>query len=630
MPSSISSRVAIAGLCLLLLLGSVGGAGVWSTLVLSKSADESARLAAAMQHHMTADMMHDALRGDVLAAMLLARDGGSFKEVDEDLAAHSTNLQNSVASHRALRPDPAAQAQLEALDQPLKTYVSSARDTIAAAQRSYEDGQAALPGFLVQFKALEGAMERVSESAEAEVAAQAQAAVRNANLSKVFMGGACLIGLLATIGLIVAARRQIVKPLTDVADVIQRMTKGDVAISPPHTGRSDEIGVVARALLDFAEAIRGAAEAREIAERERRLGDEQKRRADQQRIEAAEAQAMIVESLGKGLAALADGNLTFQLQEAFPKDYDRLRADFNSAAARLGGAIRAVADSALSMRTGAEEISHAADDLSRRTEQQAASLEETAAALDQVTATVRRTAEGASEARLAAESASAQALESGEVVRDVTSAMAAIEDSSRQVGQIIGVIDEIAFQTNLLALNAGVEAARAGDAGKGFAVVAQEVRALAQRSAEAAREIKGLIASSGQHVDRGVGLVGQAETTLLRIIEQVAGVNNLVSEIAASAREQSTALAEVNSALNQMDQVTQQNAAMVEQTTAASHSLTEQAEGLSSLIGRFRIVEGEQEAQKPSRRVGSPQIAMKVVGLGGAQAQAKAQDWEDF
>ena len=241
------------------------------------------------------------------------------------------------------------------------------------------------------------------------------------------------------------------------------------------------------------------------------------------------------------------------------------------------------------IRSGSSEISQAADDLSRRTEQQAASLEETAAALDEITATVNRTASGARQASDVVQAARGDAESSGTVVREAVTAMGAIGKSANEISQIIGVIDEIAFQTNLLALNAGVEAARAGEAGRGFAVVATEVRGLAQRSAEAAKEIKALITTSTAHVGSGVSLVGQTGEALQRIVDRVAEIDTLVSEIAASAQEQAIGLGQVNTAVNQMDQVTQQNAAMVEQTTAASHSLSREAEALAQSVDRFNV-----------------------------------------
>ncbi|HET6375577.1 MAG TPA: methyl-accepting chemotaxis protein, partial [Methylocella sp.] len=298
------------------------------------------------------------------------------------------------------------------------------------------------------------------------------------------------------------------------------------------------------------------------------------------------------------------------------------------------------------IHSGSNEIASAADDLSRRTEQQAASLEETAATLDQITATVKNTAQGATHAQEVVLSAKSDADESGEVVRQAIAAMGGIETSSRQIGQIIGVIDEIAFQTNLLALNAGVEAARAGDAGRGFAVVASEVRALAQRSAEAAKEIKGLISASTAQVTQGVELVGATGKALGRIVAQVAEIDSVVTKIALSAQEQASALHQVNTALNQMDQVTQQNAAMVEQTTAAAHSLDQQSEELARLIGRFQLWnEATGPASRAERKASRPAPALRFTprkaggaARGGALRKAELapaqtgpeESWEEF
>jgi methyl-accepting chemotaxis protein len=297
--------------------------------------------------------------------------------------------------------------------------------------------------------------------------------------------------------------------------------------------------------------------------------------------------------------------------------------------------MRVVAGNAQGIRSGAGEISTAADDLSRRTEQQAASLEETSAALDQITATVRKTAEGAGHARQVVSSAKQQAQLSGEVVGNAVAAMGHIEKSSAQIGQIIGVIDEIAFQTNLLALNAGVEAARAGDAGRGFAVVAQEVRALAQRSAEAAKEIKGLIQASSGQVALGVELVGETGKALARIAAEVTEIDGAVTEIAASAQEQSTALAEVNTAVNQMDQVTQQNAAMVEQSTAASHSLAQEAEQLATLVGRFSVglpaVSTHSTGAQQARYSRAASVSRpRVHGNLAMKPDSAQEDWKEF
>ena len=293
--------------------------------------------------------------------------------------------------------------------------------------------------------------------------------------------------------------------------------------------------------------------------------------------------------IGTGLARFANSDFDHSIDRVFLPAFEQLRVDYNKAHETLRSTLLQIADGADAIQSGTREISTAADDLSKRTEQQAASLEETAAALDEITATVKKSAEGADHARQAVACADEDAKRSAVVVRQAVDAMDAIAKSAQQIGNIIGVIDEIAFQTNLLALNAGVEAARAGDAGRGFAVVASEVRALAQRSADAAKEIKSLISSSTTQVDHGVKLVAETGKSLERILVQVGDLNGVVAEIASGAREQATALGEVNSAINQMDQVTQQNAAMVEETTAASHALSSETQRLSELVGRFQI-----------------------------------------
>jgi len=296
-----------------------------------------------------------------------------------------------------------------------------------------------------------------------------------------------------------------------------------------------------------------------------------------------------VEHIGLGLSKLAEGDLEHRIETEFIPALEPLRVDFNASLGALEQSMAAVSDNTRAIRAGAGEISTAADDLSQRTEQQASSLEETAAALEQITATVKKTAEGAKHARDIVSTAKVDADKSGEVVREAMAAMTGIDKSSKQISEIIGVIDEIAFQTNLLALNAGVEAARAGDAGRGFAVVASEVRALAQRSAQAAKEIKGLISASTAQVDQGVRLVTKTGEALGRIVAQVVEINTVVTEIAASAQEQSTGLEQVNTAVNQMDQVTQKNAAMVEEMTAAAHGLAGESEELGRLVSRYRI-----------------------------------------
>jgi methyl-accepting chemotaxis protein len=321
----------------------------------------------------------------------------------------------------------------------------------------------------------------------------------------------------------------------------------------------------------------------------RQVAETEHHEAVELRLETAEKQRRVMDAVGYGLEKAACGDLVYRLTQSFPPEFQKLQTDFNGAMETLRLAMFSVAGSSANIRASAQEIAIASDDLSRRTEQQAASLEETAAALDEITATVGKTAEGANEAQSIVATAKSDAQRSGEVVTETIGAMTAIETSSNQIGGIVGVIDEIAFQTNLLALNAGVEAARAGEAGRGFAVVATEVRALAQRSAAAAKEIKALIAASSVQVSAGVRLVDETGKALSRTLGQVTEINRLVSQIASSAQEQSSGLKQVNTAVNQMDQVTQQNAAMVEQTSAAAQGLVEETAQLAGQVARFQI-----------------------------------------
>ncbi len=346
-----------------------------------------------------------------------------------------------------------------------------------------------------------------------------------------------------------------------------------------------------------------------------------------------------VSNIGGALSGLAGGDLAHRIDRPLTPELDKLRLDFNSAVETLQAAMQKVDHSARTIDGSTAEIRTSSADLSRRTEQQAASLEETAAALDEITATVRATADGAKQARSIVSNAKVNAEQSGRVVQQAVDAMGGIEKSSREISQIIGVIDEIAFQTNLLALNAGVEAARAGDAGRGFAVVASEVRALAQRSAEAAKQIKTLISSSGDQVQQGVALVGQTGESLNRLVTQVSEIDGIVGEITSSAEEQARGLGEVNAAVNQMDQVTQQNAAMVEEATAASHELAKETSELGRLVGQFNI--GGQayapvravSAARPASSAQTPVRALRTVGRGGAARAlepAAGQEWTEF
>ncbi len=456
-----------------------------------------------------------------------------------------------------------------------------------------------------------------------------------------------------------AIRSWLIRPITSLSGVMTTLAGGDLTASVNGTARRDEVGGMARAVQIFKDNGLKARDLESAAERQRTLSDQERRSREEQDRHRAEAMAQATTGLASGLKHLASGNLAFQLTDRFAEEFESLRADFNQAVDQLRTTLAAVSDATSSIDGGSREISRSADDLSKRTEQQAASLEETAAALDEITANVSNSSKRAEEARTVAIQANDSARQSGAVVANAVDAMSKIEQSSNQISSIIGVIDEIAFQTNLLALNAGVEAARAGEAGKGFAVVAQEVRELAQRSAQAAKEIKDLIRNSSGEVQNGVKLVSQTGEALKTIEGYIVTINQHMDSIATSAREQSVGLSEVNTAVNQMDQVTQQNAAMVEETNAAGATLAMEATRLKELVGQFQfggvsagrvsaangnagapaplaVRRGPSAAAPMARAVPSParsmvsRIASSFASKPASSAAPAGDNWEEF
>lgn len=313
----------------------------------------------------------------------------------------------------------------------------------------------------------------------------------------------------------------------------------------------------------------------------------ERHKAERARVESESKATRAIQAMARSLGRLAEGDLVSRMDGELAEEFAQLKSDFNLAVDRLQETMTAISDASDEIRNGSDEIAQGSDELSKRTEQQAASLEQTAATLEELTRSVQQTAKDAEQAAGSVLTAKIDAEQSNAVVKQAVSAMSEIESSSRKITSIIGVIDEIAFQTNLLALNAGVEAARAGDAGRGFAVVAQEVRALAQRSAAAAKEIKTLIIASSAEVGVGVGLVHQSSALLEQVITRVVEIDGLVGGIAVAAKEQASGLGEINSAVGQMDQLTQKNAAMVEEATAATYKLKNEVSELVLLIGRF-------------------------------------------
>ncbi|CAN7689609.1 methyl-accepting chemotaxis protein [Rhizobium sp. LjRoot30] len=576
-----------------------------------------------------------------LADLVIIKDAAAKTKSADELASSRDSFMKFMDVAISAQPEDQGLQKLKSdgltiLDQTCRVTISFARTALSEqqalqAQEVYlRDCQSQFP--LLSSKAVEKFTELVTLAEKTRVETDAVAT---------FSLWSTLGGVVSSFTLIMAGgwfamRSSLVRPLKVLAGLMDRLSSGDLTPEIDATDRRDEIGHMARALQIFKQ---NGLEARKLAQEAevQRAVAEAEREKDHE-IETSRARQMeeATNGLADGLRRLAGGDLTVRLDKPFAADFEELRSDFNAAAGQLGETLRVIADVTRSIDGGTAEISRASEDLSKRTEQQAASLEETAAALDQITANVTSSTMRAEDARKIAADADGDARSSGLIVSQAIDAMHRIEKSSTQVANIIGVIDEIAFQTNLLALNAGVEAARAGEAGKGFAVVASEVRELAQRSAQAAKEIRELIRTSSVEVESGVQLVARAGESLKSIGSLVVSVNHHMDAIATSAREQSVALAEVNSAVNQMDQVTQQNAAMVEESNAASSTLAAEANRLRRLVAGFTLAENTKSEYGDADASSSRQKPVSAVHILGAQVrqafggQRRSADWQEF
>jgi methyl-accepting chemotaxis protein len=443
--------------------------------------------------------------------------------------------------------------------------------------------------------------EAALDVAKDHTASQRASAMR----SLVVQLGLLVLALGMAAGMILLVTRRVTRPLVTIQEAMLKLAGGDFNVVLPGLDRKDEIGAMANAVEKFKVLAveKGRHDAEEVVRRQQAESELQAKEAGE-RAKVAEEQARAFRAIGKGLTELSEGNLTFRLDERFPDEYREVKDTFNTAIERLYETIRAIADSSGEVANAAIEISTSTTDLSQRTEEQAASLERTSASMEEISSTVKNNADSAKNANQVTAGTRDCADRGGEVVAQAVKAMSRIEESSTKISDIIGVIDEIARQTNLLALNAAVEAARAGDAGRGFAVVASEVRNLAQRSSEAAKDIKSLIVNSTTQVQEGVDLVNRAGKSLEEIVESIKQVATIVSEIASASMEQSTGIDHVNTALTQMDEVTQQNAALVEENAATSKVLEQQSAAMAERVAFFKL--GRETAAAPAAAVKSP------------------------
>ena len=559
-------------------------------------------------------------------------------QFDQDATKLAGLVQENVADHTAIFGD-ARQAIEEWRSQVIGRQFHSMRDPLtvelARALELTGQGSEKLQTFYAKLGEVTAELK-----AQAIVAAEEQTAGLEA-VETISMLGALATALAAAI-MGILNFQLISRPLGRMSDILTRLANGDLDVPTLNYG-NDEIGRMAETVKVFREAALANRRLESEAE-EARLQAEADRIAAQERAEqhADERLKTATAGMASGLQRLAAGDLSFQLNEQFAAEFEPLREDFNRSMSQLNRTLSSVVVGISNIENSSQEIASGANDLSRRTEQQAASLEETAAAVEEITANVSNSTKRTEEARGVASRANTAARQSSEVVVQAEEAMRTIEGSSQQISNIIGVIDEIAFQTNLLALNAGVEAARAGEAGKGFAVVAQEVRELAQRSAKAAKEIKQLIHNSSSEVAHGVELVRKASDALRTIGSYIADINAHMDAIALSAREQSTGLSEVNQAVNSMDQTTQQNAAMVEQSTAASTALAGEAQWLKEVVSQFKLAHAATvRPEEALRKIGSavavsgslrssPAIVRNTPQAYRPTAIAVGQTWEEF
>jgi len=545
----------------------------------------------------------------------------------------------------------AVRASLDAINTQLDAYAKAFEtmsSSVLAANRLYnEDVRKLTVGSLDIAATAEASLRQGYDAAKTDVDDTISGAITMQSIVAVL---AILFG--CVVAFFIA--RAISGPLMSLCGAMKELGAGNFDVVLPGLGRKDEIGEIAGAVEEFKvkAAEKAVHEADETLRRQKAEAEAQAEIQAQQaaeRTKVAEEQARVVSLIGDGLRKLSDGDLTFRLTDGFSEAYKQVKDDFNTAMTRLQDTIVAIAAAAKEVAGATAEISSGTTDLSQRTEEQAASLEQTSASMEQLASTVKKNAESAQQANQFAGGTGQVADRGGQLVAQAVNAMARIEESSRKISDIISVIDEIARQTNLLALNAAVEAARAGEAGRGFAVVASEVRSLAQRSSQAAKDIKDLITNSSGQVQEGVELVNRAGASLTEIVDSIKRVAAIVADIAAASVEQSTGIDQVNTALSQMDEATQQNSALVEQSAAAAKTLEQHAGSMDQRVTYFKVAGGARGAgvqpvaieqhkmsaapkAKPAVQARTQAAPKRVAmnGSGRAAAAAADTDWKEF
>ncbi len=634
---SLKTRFALLCLFLAFITSAVAGIGIHSSSRMGSAIDDLANSATAIRNHTIGDMLHDGLRADVYAALIRSDAGQDGAETIAETRAHAQEFSERIAATKAIVSSPQTLARLQALDEPLKSYIAQA---VTLAELAFRDRQAALAGMALfdeRFEALETSMKEAGDALEAEaLAAQTGAGSARQLAAGVAIAG-LIIALLTAMGLYAAVLRSIIRPIAEIVATMRQRGSDAMAAVIPHRDRRDEIGEMARTIGSYQDVLAGrAAEEQQRRDEDLRASQRQaeafaetaqqiRRAVDaavhgdfSQRVDPGAQQGEMT-ALVTGinqinvaidgatttfadiLEAIADGDLTRSVSADYSGKLGSVSASINGMVEKLAMTVSVIKQTAREVAAAAEEIKAGAENLSTRTEEQASSLEETAATTEQLAASVKASANASRQAVDLAENATRVARNGGAIVTDAIGAMNRIEQASGKITDITSVIDGIAFQTNLLALNAAVEAARAGDAGKGFAVVASEVRALAQQSADAAKSISGLISDTTQEVAAGVKLVRSAGEVLGEIVEATQKVAGTVTEVAAASGEQSNGIDEMSQTVVRMDEMTQQNAALAEESAASAVLLGRKIAELDSLVAAFRTAGSARAMVRPAQ-----------------------------
>ncbi|HVJ03571.1 MAG TPA: methyl-accepting chemotaxis protein [Sphingomonas sp.] len=576
--SSINRRASQAAIVMVGLVTLSGGTGIWAAWEQSSALRSQTEVASLLRNHMQADMMHDAIRADALAALQAADPASGINPADvaKDLAEHVGQLKEAIAADTAYAGSAQVADAARALPAAVDAYIRAAGDVVALAGRDATAAERGLPGFFEQFRALEGSMERTSDAIEGHAEEVANAAERLGWIAMIVLVVALAGAILVTALLSAAVRRVLVNPLLALAATMRELGAGKLQVDIPSTGRDDELGDMAQAM----ESFRAQLDAAEAA------------KAAQTRL--------IVDSIGTGLDALAEGDLTARIHAELTGPFAGLKTSFNGAMQSLAELIGTVTASAANIRTGSAEIAQASEDLAKRTEANAASLEETSASITILDERLRAVADAAGRTVESADEAIAVVGDGRSRASDATHAMQRVSESAKGIDDVIEGLDKIAFQTRVLAMNAAVEAGRAGEAGRGFAVVADLVSALAMRAEEEAKRAREQLTVTQSEVGTAASMVTEVDSALVRIAGAVEAVHGLLGNMASENRVQAAAVGEISAAVGTMDRATQQNAAMVEETSAAARNLMNEVALLTEQAAQFTVAQSGAPARRPT------------------------------